>query len=251
MSVYVSAEDGLGRLILNQPPLNLLTREVLAAVRRELDRLAALADLRALLLAAEGPHFSAGADVGEHLPPECDLLIPEFLDTMADVACFPVPVVAAVRGRCLGGGFELAMAADLIVAGESATFGQPEIVLGVLPPAACVLLPRLVGPGRAAEIVLGGDALSAAEAAAAGLVHAVVTDDEVEAAAAGLAERFTRHSAAALRIGKRMLLGRPADLRSELARAGKQYIDELMKAEDAVEGLQAFLEKRQPRWSHR
>jgi cyclohexa-1,5-dienecarbonyl-CoA hydratase len=178
-------------------------------------------------------------------------MIPEFLDTIADLACFPVPVVAAVRGRCLGGGFELALGADLIVAGEGAVFGQPEILLGVLPPAACVLLPRLASPSVAAEIVFTGDVLDAAQALAAGLVRRVVPDADVETEAESLALRITRHSAASLRVGKRMLRGEPNVLRAALRNAGRMYDEELMATEDAVEGLTAFLEKRTPEWVHR
>lgn len=251
MSVHASIEDGLGRIVLSHPPLNILTRDVLAGVRRELDRLAGEPSLRVLLLGAEGKHFSAGADVGEHLPPDYRELIPEFVQTVADLVSFPLPVVAAVQGRCLGGGFELAMGADIIVAAEGASFGQPEILLGVLPPAACVILPRLCSPALAAEIVLGGDSLSASEAEREGLVRRVVPESELEEAALDIARKMTRHSAAALRIGKRMLAGDPEAVREALDRAGALYIDELMETDDALEGLQAFVEKRQPEWRHR
>jgi cyclohexa-1,5-dienecarbonyl-CoA hydratase len=251
MSVHASIADGLGRIVLSHPPLNILTRDVLAGVRQELDRLAREPSLRVLLLSAEGKHFSAGADVGEHLPPHYRELIPEFMQTVADLVSFPLPVIAAVQGRCLGGGFELAMGADIIVAAEGASFGQPEILLGVLPPAACVILPRLCSPGLAAEIVLGGDALSAREAERQGLVRRVVAESELEETAVQIARKMTRHSAAALRIGKRMLAGDPGTVREALDRAGALYVDELMETEDALEGLQAFVEKRRPEWRHR
>jgi len=246
-----SISDGLGRLVLDQPPLNILTRSALGNLRAALEKLAGEPNLRAVLLTATGKHFSAGADVGEHLPPTYVEMIPEFLDTISDLACFPVPVIAAVRGRCLGGGFELALGADLIVAGEGAVFGQPEIVLGVLPPAACVLLPRLTTPSLAAEIVYTGDVVDARRALDAGLVSRVVPDTEVETEAERLAGRLTRHSAAALRVGKRMLNGKPDSLRQALREAGRLYDEELMATEDAVEGLTSFLEKRTPEWAHR
>jgi len=251
MSVHASIEDGLGRIVLSHPPLNILTRDVLAGVRRELDRLGGEPSLRALLLGAEGKHFSAGADVGEHLPPDYRELIPEFMQTVADLVSFPLPVVAAVQGRCLGGGFELAMGADIIVAAEGASFGQPEILLGVLPPAACAILPRLCSPGLATEIVLGGDPLSAGEAEREGLVRQVVPESELEEAAMDMARKLTRHSAATLRIGKRMLVGDLTGVRDALDRAGALYMDELMETDDAREGLHAFMEKRRPEWRHR
>ncbi len=251
MAIDASVEDGLGRIVLSNPPVNVLTRDLLVDFRRELASLASEPSLRALLLAAEGKHFSAGADVGEHLPPTYEELIPEFLDTVAAIDTFPLPVVAAVQGRCLGGGFELAMAADIIVAGEGASFGQPEILLGVLPPAACALLPDICPPGVAAQLVYTGAPFSAQDAQRAGLVARVVPDAELQQAAVELAERITQHSGAALRLAKRMLRGGRQDARAAaLSRAGAIYNDELMMTKDALEGLNAFLEKRQPTWRH-
>ncbi|MGW8282652.1 MAG: enoyl-CoA hydratase/isomerase family protein, partial [Gemmatimonadota bacterium] len=141
MGMTVDMAEGIGTLTLSHPPLNILTRQLLTELRHRLEELAASPDLRAVILQAEGKHFSAGADVGEHLPPEFEQMIPEFLETVRALASFPLPVIAAVRGRCMGGGFEVVQAADIVIAGESALFGQPEILLGVCAPAACVLLP--------------------------------------------------------------------------------------------------------------
>lgn len=251
-TVRTSLEDGIGRLILSHPPLNILTRDVLKSLRRELDRLAPARELRALLISAEGKHFSAGADVGEHLPPEYERMIPEFVETIGSIYSFPLPVIAAVQGRCLGGGFELVQAADIIVAGESASFGQPEIMLGVMAPAACALLPERCPPGVAAELVLTGDSIDAREAERVGLVRRVVPDAELDCEATALARRIARHSAAALRLTKRALRGEATLENSKaLAEAGKLYVNELMETKDALEGLQAFIDKRQPTWSHR
>jgi cyclohexa-1,5-dienecarbonyl-CoA hydratase len=252
MSVETSHAEGLGRVTLADPPLNILTRSMLAQLREGLAELAAESSLRAVLLTARGKHFSAGADVGEHLPPTYAELIPEFLDTVLAVATFPLPVVAAVQGRCLGAGFEVAMSADLIVAAEGASFGQPEVLLGVLPPAACALLPFLCGRGAAAEIVYTGEAMSSADALRTGIVQQVVPDDQLEVAALQLAGRITRHSGATLGVAKRMLAGRnEPELREALTRAGRMYTDQLMETRDAVEGLKSFMEKRRPTWSHR
>ncbi len=251
MTVAVKVEDGIGTLTLNNPPVNILTRAVMGTFREEMAKLAAEPSLRVLVLLAEGKHFSAGADVGEHMPPEFEEMIPEFIDTIAAINAFPVPVIAAVRGRCLGGGFELIQPVDLVVAGEGATFGQPEILLGVLPPAACALLEELVSSGLAAEIVFTGDSITAQQAFEAGLVRRVVPDDEVEGEALELAGRIARHSAAALRSAKRALRGGSAARRADaLLQAGDIYVGELMQTEDAVEGLRSFLEKRKPEWKH-
>ncbi len=252
MAVHAAVEDGIGRLVLSHPPLNILTRDILASLRQELASLATDSSLRVVQFSAEGKHFSAGADVGEHLPPDYEGLIPEFLETVAAVDAFPVPVVAAVRGRCLGAGFELIQVVDIVIAGEGAQFGQPEIFLGVLPPAACALLPDRCDRAAAADIVFTGDSISASEAARVGLVRQVVPDDDVDRATTELAVRIARHSAAALRATKRALRCGVASRRSEaLAAAGGIYLEELMKTEDAEEGLRAFLEKRKPTWRHR
>ncbi|NIN71989.1 MAG: hypothetical protein GTN78_17545 [Gemmatimonadales bacterium] len=251
MTVTTAMEDGIGRITLSHPPVNVLTRAVMASLRGALRELESESSLRVLLLTAEGKHFSAGADVGEHLPPDFEEMIPEFLDTVAAIHAFPLPVIAAVRGRCLGGGFELVQAADMVVAGEGASFGQPEILLGVFPPAACVLLPQLCPSGRAAELVFTGAPLSAAQAHEAGLVTRLSPDDRVEDEALALARQIAQHSAAALRATKRALRAGTAAQRAEaLKAAGRVYVDELMQTQDAVEGLKAFVEKRQPTWSH-
>jgi cyclohexa-1,5-dienecarbonyl-CoA hydratase len=252
MAFHRSIEDGVATLTLESPPLNILTRAVLAELRSALDALAAGADVRVLRLCAAGKHFSAGADVGEHLPPQFAELIPEFVDTIERLAAFPLPVVAAVRGRCLGGGFELAMAADVIVASENATFGQPEILLGVTAPAACALLPRLATPGFAAEILFTGDAVSATRARAAGVVEHVVADTAVDDEALALARRMARHSGAALRMTKRTMIEAAGQPRAvALRQAGVTYVQDVMRTEDALEGLNAFLEKRPAAWRNR
>jgi cyclohexa-1,5-dienecarbonyl-CoA hydratase len=251
MPLNITIHEGVATVALEHPPLNILTRAVLGEYREAMAKLAAEPGLRALLLVATGKHFSAGADVGEHLPPEYAELIPEFAETIEAIAAFPLPVVAAVRGRCLGGGFELVSAADVIVAGEGASFGQPEILLGVTAPAACVLLPRRGGYGDAAALLFTGDTVSAARAKEMGFVHAVVADDAVEAEAAALVKKMARHSAVALRETKRALRETAVMPRAEALRwTARAYVDDLMASHDALEGLKAFLEKRPAAWRH-
>ncbi len=246
----VVTDSSIGVITLDNPPLNILTRAVLAGLRQELAALATEPGLRVLILRAEGKHFSAGASVEEHLPPICEDMIGEFGETVLALRDFPLPVLAAVRGRCLGGGFELVQAADLVVAADDAVFGQPEIALGVFPPAACALLPPLTGAARAAELLFTGESLTAAEAEAAGIVRRVVPGACLDDAAAGLARQIARHSGAALRACKRALReAAAAQPRVGVERASRLYLDELMTTRDAQEGLHAFLEKRRPEWS--
>ena len=250
MTVVTRSDGGgIATLTLSHPPLNILTRAVLAEMREGLARLAQDRNLRVLLLTAEGDHFSAGADVGEHLPPKVECLIPEFLETIRAIAEFPVPVVAVVRGRCLGGGFEIAQAADWIFAGESASFGQPEIHLGVIAPGACALLPSRCSSALAAEMLFTGDAVSASRAVVAGLVHRVAPDGQLMEEATKFAGRIARHSAAAVRATKRALRARES-AGAALDGAGAVYLTDLTESRDAQEGVQAFLEKRPPSWTH-
>lgn len=242
---------GIGRIELDRPPLNILTRDLLRRFRQNLERLSEEPGLRVLLLTATGEHFSAGADVAEHLPPHHLSLIPDFLDTIAALDAFPLPVVAAVRGKCLGGGFELVQPVDVVIAGASAIFGQPEIVLGVFPPAACVLLPERFPAAVAARLIYRGDAITAAEAERWGFVARVTADEDVERAALEEAQRLARHSAVALRAAKAALRGAGAAVRrAALRAAGNIYMHDLMASHDAVEGLRAFTEKRRPLWRH-
>lgn len=251
MTATTTTAAGIGRIELDHPPLNILTREILKGIRQNLERLAEQPDLRVLLLTATGKHFSAGADVGEHLPPHHLSLIPEFTDTVAALDAFPLPIVAAVRGKCLGGGFELVQAVDLVVAGASAVFGQPEIVLGVFPPAACVLLPERIPAAVAARLIYRGDSITAAEAERWGFVVRVTADEDVERAALEEAQRLAHHSAMALRAAKAALRGAGAAARRVALRAAANiYMHDLMESHDAVEGLRAFTEKRRPVWRH-
>jgi cyclohexa-1,5-dienecarbonyl-CoA hydratase len=250
MSVRVELDDGVGRLTLAAPPLNILSCALMEELRAGLGELAG-SGARVVLLAADGPHFSAGASVEEHLPPHFETMIPAFLKLFRALYFFPLPLIAAVRGRCLGGGCEVASAADIVIAAEDATFGVPEIRLGVFPPAATALLPQLVGAPAAAELVLTGDALGAADAARLGLVARVVPEASLEAEALALARRVARNSAPALRLAKQALRAGTGEVVAQaLARAGELYTNELMRTHDATEGLVAFTEKRAPVWSH-
>jgi cyclohexa-1,5-dienecarbonyl-CoA hydratase len=247
---HTTVAGGVARVVLDNPPVNVLTRGVLAELRQTLRRLAGVRDLRVLVLSAAGKHFSAGADVAEHLPPVYRDLIPEFVETVLGLADFPLPVIAAVQGKCLGGGFELVTAADIVIAAEDATFGQPEIKLGVFPPAACVLLPAICPRGTAAELLYTGEPITAQQAREAGVARRVVPGDQLEETALALAERIARHSGAALRFTKRCVRDAWVVQRELLFRASRLYVDNLMGTEDAVAGLAGFLEKRQPVWRH-
>jgi cyclohexa-1,5-dienecarbonyl-CoA hydratase len=248
--VHVTVRDGIGEVVLDAPPLNILTRAILGQLRHALEGLIRESVLRVVLLRSEGKHFSAGASVEEHLPGTVETMIPEFMETIQALHHFPLPVVCAVQGRCLGGALELAMAADIVIATDSALFGVPEISLGVMPPAACVQLPMRTRPGVAAALLFTGAPMSASAAHDAGLVHRVVAVDELLPESAGLAESIAVHSAPALRATKRALRSGSSTFDASMTEASRIYLEELMKTRDAVEGLQSFMEKREPQWRH-
>jgi cyclohexa-1,5-dienecarbonyl-CoA hydratase len=246
----VRVDDGIAQVVISDPPLNILTQALLTELRQALSRLADDLTLRVLLLRADGKHFSAGASVEEHLPGSVERMIPEFMETICALHHFPVPVICAVHGRCLGGAMEVALAADMLLAAEGALFGVPEISLGVLPPAACVQLPLRTSPGMAAELLFTGAPLGATEAKDAGLVLRVVPAAELMAEAMRLAESIAAHSAAALRVTKRTLRASTGSIDASMTEASRIYLHELMQTADAVEGLRSFTEKRKPEWSH-
>ncbi len=250
-AVRFNVQSGVARITLASPPLNILTREMLRAIRLQCDNLVDDTELRAIVIDAEGKHFSAGADVGEHMPPTYRDLIPEFVETIQAIVSAPCPVIASVHGRCVGGGFEVALAADMVMAADNALFGQPEIALGVLAPAACVLLPLKCAPNVAAELLHTGTLIDANEAHRIGIVNHVVPATDLRSRTDALVSEITKHSAATLRIGKWMMNPDAERVSQHLVQAASRYVDDLMATEDAVEGLTAFLEKREPTWSHR
>ncbi len=247
-SIAWECRDGVGRITLKRPPLNVLD---IAMLRELAEALAAAeADLRALVVRAEGRLFSAGVDVADHTPERVGEMIPLFNSVCRILAEFPAPTLAAVHGHALGGGCELALCCDLIVAADSAQFGQPEIKLAAIAPIAALSLPGLIGYRRAAEMLLLGEALGAGEAARLGLINRAVPADGFAAAIDDYVERLRALSAPALRLCKRAArLG--AGAWANLPAVEQLYLDKMMAVADAHEGVRAFVEKRAPVWSHR
>jgi len=191
-------------------------------------------------------------DVGDHLGD----LLPSMMAALGDLfvafESVPQPIVAVVQGAALGGGLEVVLGCDLVVASEKATFGQPEIKLGVFAPPATVLLPRRIGLGPATGLLLTGESVGAAEARRLGLVNEVFPVEGFDAAAQAWIEKLLTLSGAALRRAKRAI-GESSHLpvRQAHARLHDLYMNDLMATEDAHEGLRSFVEKRPADWKHR
>ena len=251
LKVALERDGALLHLTLNRPKANICDAQMIEALQAALDAHADHAALRAVLLAAEGPHFSFGASVEEHLAERCAGMLASLHALILTLAGCRVPVLVAVRGQCLGGGLEIALAGGPIFAAPNAQFGQPEIKLGVFAPAASCLLPWRVSAVAAEDLLCSGRSIDAAQALAIGLVQ-MLADDPVAAALAYFDEHLAPRSAAALAHAMQAARApRLAALRDELARVERLYLQSLMKTRDANEGLAAFLAKRSPTWEHR
>ena len=251
LKVWLEAQSRLLRLQLARPKANLIDAGMIAALDAALAEHLDAPALTAVLIDAEGPHFSYGASVAEHLPEHCAAMLGRLHRMLGRIIESPVPVLVAVRGKCLGGGLELALAGHLLFIGPDAELGQPEINLGVFAPAASCLLPELIGVSRAADLLMSGRSIDAGEAASLGLVQAM-SAEPTEAALAYITDRLLPKSAAALRCAVRAARSDfAARVCVRLAAVERLYLEELMNTRDAVEGLQAFIAKRPAHWEHR
>lgn len=243
-------EDGaVWRVTLATPKANVLDSDKIRALTSVFERAAAETGLKAVLLAAQGPHFSFGASVEEHLPDRVEQMLRDFHSLFGRMLDASVPMLAAVQGRCLGGGLELATFCHRVFASPEARLGQPEIRLGVFAPVASVVLPERIGRGRADDLCLSGRSVDAEEAVRIGLVDEIAQDPE-DAALGYARAHLAPCSASSLRFAVRAARASFADrFRVEIERAERLYLDDLMNTRDAVEGIRAFVEKRDPAWT--
>ena len=251
LKVWLDRGGALLRLRLGRPKANIVDEEMIAALNAALDQHLNDAGLKAVLLDAEGPHFSFGASVEEHLPENCAHMIRTIHALVLRIVSSPVPVLVAAHGQCLGGGLEIALAGNFLFIAPDTRLGQPEIKLGVFAPAASCLLPERVGQMVAEDMLFSGRSLDAEEARAVGLVHQVA--DDPEAAALDwfdtyLADKSAASLGFAVRAVRRAYGVRIA---ARLAEVETLYLDGLMSTHDAVEGLEAFIAKRAAKWEDR
>jgi cyclohexa-1,5-dienecarbonyl-CoA hydratase len=248
LKVWFERGGRLLRLRLDRPKANILDAALVGAIDEALVQHGNAAEVCGILIDASGGHFSFGASIEEHLPDQCAAMLASFHGLVLRIFGSPVPILVAVRGQCLGGGLELASAGHLIFAAADAKFGQPEIQIGVFAPAASCLLPERIGLAAAEDLLLSGRSISAQEAFRIGLLTEVADDPEAAALS-----YFDRHlapkSATSLRFATRAVrYGTVERVSAKLAAIETLYLKELMATQDAVEGLQAFLEKRPARW---
>jgi len=251
LKVWLEQDGKLLRLRLNRPKANIVDAEMIGALQQTFEQHKDRLNLRAVLMDAEGPHFSFGASVEEHMPDSCAAMLRGLHRLVESMLEFPLPVLVAINGQCLGGGLEVAAAASRLFASGSAVFGQPEIKLAVFAPAASCLLPERIGASAAEDLLLSGRSVKAEEALAMGLVDQL-DEDPAAAAETYFEKQLAGLSASTLRYAVQAVRSDRLDrIKTKLVQVEALYLDELMSTHDAVEGLTAFLEKRPAKWEER
>jgi cyclohexa-1,5-dienecarbonyl-CoA hydratase len=247
---WLEIDDQVLRLQLARPKANIIDGTMIDALSAALEHHIADPRIMAVVLDAEGPNFSFGASVREHLPDQCAGMLRALHALVMQMLEYPVPIIVTVQGQCIGGGLELACAANIIIAAPDARLGQPEISLAVFAPAASCLLPERVGQSQAEMLLLSGQSIDAEKAKRIGLVDKVCAEPSA-AALAWIEKYLLGKSSSSLRLAttaaRHDYISR---IREKLATVESLYLDQLMQTDDAVEGLNAFLEKRKPVWSN-
>jgi cyclohexa-1,5-dienecarbonyl-CoA hydratase len=240
----------VARVVLFHPPFNVIDIPMMEELSLALAEIESHADIAVIVLSGEGKAFSAGVDVAAHTPDKVESMLSKFHAVIRDLVASKKVTIASVHGHCLGGGAELAMVCDIIYTENAAQWGFPEIKLGCYPPVACTALAALVGQKKAAELILTGRTISGEEAAEIGLANRAVPENRLGAEVDDCIGRLGGLSSAALAVTKKAIYAWDAmHFDKGLARAEKIYFEELMKTADAQEGIRAFMEKRDPKWT--
>jgi len=249
--IGVHIDGGLGTITLRKPPVNVFNIEMMDEINDTLRDWIEEKDLKVVLFNAEGKCFSAGVDVGEHMGDLAPKMIESFHGMFRLMEALGAVTMASVFGSCLGGGCELAIFCDLVIADETAKFGQPEIQVGVLPPIAAQVMPRIIGRKAANDLILSGRIISAQEALEMGLINKTVAKGDLPQETESFIRPYLSLSAEVLRIAKKTIkAGLMDEFEPSLKAIEDIYLNELMKTADAQEGLQAFLDKRRPEWKN-
>lgn len=235
---------------LHAPTGNVLDMQMVQSLRAMLAREARQPAVKAIVFTGEGAHFSYGASIDEHLPGQVEKLLPAFHGLFRDLLSVGRPTLAVVRGRCLGGGLELAAFCNWVFAAPDAKLGVPEVTLGVFPPLAALLLPERVGRPLAEDLCLTGRIVDGEEAFEVGLVDHL-SEDPAESARQWIAQHLLPKSATALHFTVRAVREPVrARLWRDLEELERLYLGELMQHHDPQEGIRAFIEKRRPQWKN-
>jgi cyclohexa-1,5-dienecarbonyl-CoA hydratase len=246
----VDVNAGVARIVLKHPPLNIVDIPMMEELAQILAEIETRADISVIVLSGEGKAFSVGVDVAAHTLERVEEMLAKFNGVIRALVASRMVTIAAVHGHCLGGGAELAMMCDIVYTTESAQWGFPEIKLGCYPPVACTALAALVGQKRAAELILTGRTIGGKEAAELGLATRAVPDPELAGSVDESVRQLRTLSPRALAVAKKASYAWDSmHFDKGLARAERIYLEELMKTADAHEGISAFMEKREPKWT--
>jgi cyclohexa-1,5-dienecarbonyl-CoA hydratase len=252
-TVWFQRDGRTATVTIDRPPLNILDIPTIARLGGVISELASSPDLSVVFLRGAGDRaFSAGVSVQDHTPDKVRPMLESLHGTIRKLRDLDAVTVAAVHGHCLGGGMELALACDLVIADDDARFGQPEIELGCYPPVAAALYPARLGAGRTLDLLLTGRTLSCEEAERLGLVTRRIPQGSLDEAIQQLTTEIGARSAPVVRLTKRAVrAGRDLPFSDALNEAERIYLEELCEVQDMSEGINAFLEKRRPEWKNR
>jgi cyclohexa-1,5-dienecarbonyl-CoA hydratase len=248
-NILVEKKEGVAKIIINRPPLNILNIDTIEEMNKALAELQTDDEVKVVVVTAAGSKaFSAGVEVKDHIGDKLPKMVEVFNQLFISLIEVDKPTIAVVNGVALGGGCEVIAGCDMAIASEKSQFGQPEIKLGIYPPPASVLFPRLMDRKKAFELILSGDSIDAKEAERIGLINKAVPEEELEKAADEFIGRFVANSGLALSQARRAVY-RNFDLEFHKAME-VTGIDSaaVMGGENGVEGLTAFVEKRNPVW---
>jgi cyclohexa-1,5-dienecarbonyl-CoA hydratase len=248
--LIVEVSGPMARIVLRNPPLNVIDIPMMEELAQVLGEIESRPDVSVVVWNGAAQDFSAGVDVAAHTPGKVEEMLLKFHGVIRTLVASRKVTIAAVHGRCLGGGAELAMVCDVVYTAASAQWGFPEIKLGCFPPVACTALAALVGQKRAGELILTGRTITGVGAAEIGLANRAIGGEELGAVVDQTVQELLRLSPAALAVTKKAIYAWDAmHFDKGLARAEKIYMEELMKTADAREGIRAFMEKREPNWA--
>ena len=237
-------------IILNDEKNNVLDIEMLSQINQVLQSLEKESSIKAIILKAEGKNFSFGASVEEHQPASMRTMLGLFHQTFKLLISLKIPTFSIVQGYCLGGGLELAAFCNFIFAEPSAKFGQPEVNLGVFPPVASLILPKLIGQIHADDLILSGKIISSEEAKQIRLIY-LVSENPANEVLKYIETHVLSKSASSLRFAITSARYRMyQDFLRDIEDLEKIYFDKLMKTNDAQEGIESFLQKRNPVWKN-
>jgi cyclohexa-1,5-dienecarbonyl-CoA hydratase len=252
--IKFDTSSSVAKLVLSHPPYNVLTVPMMTEIAEAIESLSSRSDIKAIVMsaAAEAKMFSAGISLEDSKADRVFQTLDAFTRVFMAIREISKPLIIVVNGQAIGAGSELVAFGDMIIATPNAKFAQPEVKLGVFPPFAAVMLPQMIGPKKAYELILTGEALTAEEAHHLGFVNKVVPEAQLETTVTGILQKIAEFSGPVLEMTKKVIgssQGLPID--QAMKKSRDIYLNELQSLEDVQEGIRAVLEKRKPVWKNK